>query len=89
MKMTVISNFNSEFDFENLKIAKQHCSITQKARVLIRVNPDIDPQVHPYISTGLRESKFGINENKVFKMAERVSKEETLELAGIHCHLGK
>ena len=44
--------------------------------------------VHPYISTGLKTSKFGVIEDEVFALAERISKSEFLTLAGIHCHLG-
>ena len=49
---------DSEFDLENIASAAQ--SVGKPARVMIRINPDIDPQVHPYISTGLANSKFGI-----------------------------
>ena len=47
-------------------------------KVLIRVNPNIDPNVHPYISTGLKTSKFGIVENEVYEMAEAISKSDDL-----------
>ena len=47
-------------------------------KVLIRVNPNIDPNVHPYISTGLKTSKFGIVENEVFQMAEAISQSDDL-----------
>ena len=47
-------------------------------KVLIRVNPNIDPNVHPYISTGLKTSKFGIVENEVYEMAEAISQSDHL-----------
>ena len=47
-------------------------------KVLIRVNPNIDPKVHPYISTGLKTSKFGIVESEVFQMAEAISQSADL-----------
>ena len=47
-------------------------------KVLIRVNPNIDPNVHPYISTGLKTSKFGIVESEVFQMAEAISQSQDL-----------
>ena len=47
-------------------------------KVLIRVNPNIDPNVHPYISTGLKTSKFGIVENEVYEMAEAISRSDDL-----------
>jgi len=56
--------------------------------VLIRVNPDIDPEVHPYISTGLRSSKFGIGVGQCIPMIQEISKNKTIQLLGVHCHLG-
>ena len=47
-------------------------------KVLIRVNPNIDPNVHPYISTGLKTSKFGIVENEVYQMTETISQSDDL-----------
>ena len=47
-------------------------------KVLIRVNPNIDPNVHPYISTGLKTSKFGIVEAEVYEMAEAISQSDDL-----------
>lgn len=49
---------DSEFDLEN--IAEAAKAVDKAARVLIRINPDVDPQVHAYVSTGLANSKFGI-----------------------------
>ena len=54
----VLINCDSEFDLENISSAAK--SVGKQARVLIRINPDIDPQVHAYVSTGLANSKFGI-----------------------------
>lgn len=54
----VLINCDSEFDLEN--IAAAAAAAGKPARVLIRINPDIDPQVHAYVSTGLANSKFGI-----------------------------
>ena len=51
-------NVDSEFDLEN--IAEAAKAVDKPARVLIRINPDVDPQVHAYVSTGLANSKFGI-----------------------------
>ena len=47
-------------------------------KVLIRVNSNIDPNLHPYISTGLKTSKFGIVENEVYEMAEAISRSDDL-----------
>lgn len=54
----VLINCDSEFDLDN--IAEAARAVGKAARVLIRINPDIDPQVHAYVSTGLANSKFGI-----------------------------
>ena len=51
-------NVDSEFDLEN--IAEAAKAVDKAARILIRINPDVDPQVHAYVSTGLANSKFGI-----------------------------
>ena len=51
-------NVDSEFDLEN--IAEAAKAVDKTARILIRINPDVDPQVHAYVSTGLANSKFGI-----------------------------
>jgi len=60
----------------------------EKANVSIRINPDVNPKTHPYISTGLRKSKFGIDMEdapEAFRLAEKL---ENLNLVGIHCHIG-
>lgn len=54
----VLVNIDSEFDFANIVAASK--KVGKVARVLLRINPNVDPQVHPYISTGLAGSKFGI-----------------------------
>ena len=54
----VLINVDSEFDLENIRAAAQ--KLQKPVKVLIRINPDVDPQVHKYVSTGLASSKFGI-----------------------------
>jgi diaminopimelate decarboxylase len=59
-----------------------------RPRVALRVNPDVDPQTHPYISTGLKENKFGFphkDAESVFHMAARL---EHMQVAGVHQHIG-
>ncbi|MEZ4384362.1 MAG: diaminopimelate decarboxylase [Nannocystaceae bacterium] len=58
------------------------------ARVALRVNPDIDPETHPYLATGLRETKFGIAMADAQAVAERVVAEPALRLVGLTCHIG-
>jgi diaminopimelate decarboxylase len=62
--------------------------VGRKAAVSIRVNPDIDPQTHPYISTGLRENKFGIDIRQALEEYTRVSKLKNLTVSGVSCHIG-
>lgn len=60
----------------------------QKARISLRVNPNIDPKTHPYISTGLSENKFGIEINEARRLYLYANKSEYLEPIGIHFHIG-
>jgi diaminopimelate decarboxylase len=59
-----------------------------RARVGVRVNPDIDPQTHPYIATGLRTSKFGIPYREAREVYRRAAASPGLDVAAIHMHIG-
>jgi diaminopimelate decarboxylase len=59
-----------------------------RARIGIRVNPDIDPQTHPYIATGLKTSKFGIPYREVREIYHRAAALSGIEIVGIHMHIG-
>ena len=59
-----------------------------KARIALRVNPDVDPKTHPYISTGLKKNKFGIDIEQALKSYERARELEHIEVLGIDCHIG-
>lgn len=59
-----------------------------KAPVAFRVNPDVDPQTHPYISTGMRENKFGIDIHESLNLYLRASKLKNIDLIGVDCHIG-
>jgi len=60
----------------------------KKAPVAIRVNPDVDPQTHPYISTGLKENKFGIDIAKALEDYTLAAGLNHLHVAGVSCHIG-
>ena len=80
--------FNIESSDEMMAINDIAGRLKTKAPIALRVNPDIDPKTHPYISTGLKESKFGIPiENAIehYKLARKLS---NLEILGIHKHIG-
>ncbi len=62
--------------------------LKKKARVALRVNPDIDPKTHPYISTGLKKSKFGIEIDKAVEVYRKASTMEGLEVIGLDAHIG-
>lgn len=80
-------NVDSEFDLDNVAAAAKRAG--KKARVLIRINPDVDPQVHPYVSTGLASSKFGIRNSHLDWFLDAIrAQSDALELVGVHSHLG-
>lgn len=86
-------SIDSDFDLENLaqRVAAGATVGGRPARVLLRVNPDIDAQVHPYISTGLLDSKFGLPEAAVERLRPRLrelAQAGRIEVRGVHFHLG-
>ncbi len=62
--------------------------VGKRAPVSFRVNPDVDPRTHPYISTGLRESKFGVAWNDAPALYRRAASLPHVEVRGIDCHIG-
>jgi diaminopimelate decarboxylase len=60
----------------------------KKAGVALRVNPDVDPQTHPYISTGLKENKFGVNIKKSIEAYREARRMPSLDIKGVSCHIG-
>ncbi len=80
--------FNVESEDELYLLDSIAGSLGKKARVAVRVNPDVDPRTHPYIATGLRKSKFGVDfetARREFRLAREL---KNLEVVGIHCHIG-
>ncbi len=63
-------------------------SIGKKARISLRVNPNINPKTHPYISTGFKKSKFGIEINKAFEVYKDCVNKQGLQVVGIDAHIG-
>jgi diaminopimelate decarboxylase len=82
----VLVNIDSEFDLAHIEQVSRRAKAT--VDVLMRINPDIDPEVHPYVSTGIRSSKFGVRSDQIPRFLERIGSAETLNLVGVHCHLG-
>lgn len=58
------------------------------ANVSLRVNPDVDATTHPYISTGLKENKFGVDINDALEIYQQIAKCSHLNAAGVDCHIG-
>ncbi|PHQ90577.1 MAG: diaminopimelate decarboxylase [Sulfurimonas sp.] len=79
-------NVESEAELGRVElIAKE---LQTKARISIRVNPNIDPKTHPYISTGLHDNKFGVDLNTAKRMYIKANNSQNLDPVGIHFHIG-
>ncbi len=80
--------FNVESLMELERISEVAQQLKTTARVSLRINPDVDPNTHPYISTGLRENKFGIPMEDALEAYELAAKLPGIEVVGIDCHIG-
>ncbi len=79
-------NVESEAELERIQSIAQELGKT--ARIALRINPDIDPLTHPYISTGLKENKFGIHLKSLADLRPQLKKMRHLQLIGLACHIG-
>lgn len=80
--------FNAESEQELDAINAVAGSLRKKAPVSLRVNPDVDPKTHPYISTGMKKSKFGIDIKRSLDEYERARVLPNLNVIGVDCHIG-
>lgn len=80
--------FNAESEQELDAINAVAGSLGKKAPVSLRVNPDVDPKTHPYISTGMKKSKFGIDIKRSLDEYERARALPHLNVIGVDCHIG-
>ena len=80
--------FNVESSAEIHALNDVAASLGKKARVALRINPDIDPKTHPYISTGLKKSKFGIAADRALEEYTLASSLSHIEVVGVHAHIG-
>ncbi|MDQ6894543.1 MAG: diaminopimelate decarboxylase [Acidobacteriota bacterium] len=80
--------FNAESGREVEKISEHAARLGATARVAIRVNPDIDPKSHPYISTGLKHNKFGIGIGRAREVYEAGRRLPGIRMTGIQAHIG-
>ena len=83
-----IKCFNVESEAELERIATIAAEKGLKAPVSLRVNPDVDANTHPYISTGLKDNKFGVDINEAPAIYARAQKMPSLEIVGVDCHIG-
>lgn len=80
--------FNVESEAELLLLAERAATLKKKARVALRVNPDVPADTHPYISTGLHQHKFGIAMQEAPRLYQIAASDKWLEPAGISVHIG-
>ena len=80
--------FNVESEQELLRLQKVASGLGIKAQVSFRVNPDVDPRTHPYISTGLAVNKFGIPIEDAEEVYAQAEKMPDIDVCGVSCHIG-
>jgi diaminopimelate decarboxylase len=80
--------FNVESAGELERIDRVARQLGRIARISIRVNPDVDARTHPYISTGLKDNKFGVSADETLLLYRRAADKNGIEVAGIDCHIG-
>ena len=83
-----VGHVNAESEPEIRRIGALAAARGKLARVSLRVNPDIDARSHPYISTGLREAKFGVDIALAPAILRRAQKLDGIEVVGLQCHIG-
>jgi len=85
---TGILMFNVESEEELTALNEIAGGIGKKAPISLRVNPDVDPQTHPYISTGMKKAKFGVDIKKSLDTYKKAVALKNLEVIGVDCHIG-
>src|SRR5688572_13685191 len=83
-----IGCFNVESEEELEVLSEVASGLGKTAPVSIRVNPNVDPKTHPYISTGLKGNKFGVAQERTLHAYQRAAELPGLMVAGIDCHIG-
>ncbi|MBI2896822.1 MAG: diaminopimelate decarboxylase [Deltaproteobacteria bacterium] len=79
-------NVESEPELDLVERVAEHAG--KRARIAIRVNPEVDPRTHPYVATGLQESKFGVTSDLAEALYARAAASRWLDVVGIDCHIG-
>ena len=83
-----IACFNVESEAELEVLSEVALALGMRAPVSIRVNPNVDAKTHPYISTGLKDNKFGVAHEIALQTYQRAAQLQGLEVVGIDCHIG-
>ncbi len=85
---TGVGHVNAESEEEITRLAAVGARLGRPIRVSLRVNPDIDARSHPYISTGLKENKFGVDIAAAPDILRRARAQAGVEVVGLQCHIG-
>jgi diaminopimelate decarboxylase len=80
--------FNVESEGELERLNRMAGEVGRRAPISLRVNPDVDAKTHPYISTGLKENKFGIPMDQALRVYRRAAGLPHLSIVGVDCHIG-
>jgi len=80
--------FNVESEEELFLLNGRALAMGKRARIALRVNPDVDPLTHPYISTGLKKNKFGIDVDRSLHLYREAAQMDGIEPVGVDCHIG-
>ena len=80
--------FNIESEGELEKLSSIAREMGRRPKISVRINPDVDPQTHPYISTGLRNNKFGLDPHRALEVYREAQADDNVEIHGVACHIG-
>ncbi len=80
--------FNIESESELHRVNAVASEVGTRARITFRINPDVDPKTHPYISTGLKSNKFGVAHSEALRLYRLAADMPGIQIHGIECHIG-
>ena len=83
-----IGCINVESEFELNRICAVAADMQMSVNVSLRINPDVNPNTHPYISTGLKESKFGVTSDLALTLYQSLQNDAWVNAVGVDCHIG-
>jgi len=83
-----VRSINIESVAELNRVQDVAASLNATASIALRVNPDVDPETHPYISTGMEKAKFGISMDAAYEAYKRAAQMPNIEVHGVACHIG-